>query len=44
MDASTKLKTLADRWADARPAERANAQSYPRELAEALGGRLQLRP
>jgi hypothetical protein len=37
MDASTKLKTLADRWADARPAERANAQSYLRELAEALG-------
>jgi hypothetical protein len=37
MDLSVKLKTLAERWADARPAERANAQSYLRELAEALG-------
>jgi hypothetical protein len=32
-----KLRLLADRWAGARPAERANAQSYLRELAEALG-------
>lgn len=32
-----KLKALAERWADAKPAERANAQSYLRELADALG-------
>ena len=37
MDASTKLKAFAERWAGARPAERANAESYLRELAEALG-------
>ena len=36
MDVAAKLKALAERWAGARPAERANAQSYLRELAEAL--------
>lgn len=32
-----KLKTLADRWAGAAPAERSKAQSYVSELCEALG-------
>jgi hypothetical protein len=31
------LRALAERWADARAAERANAQSYLIELCEALG-------
>lgn len=33
----TKLRALADRWATARAAERANAQSYIIELCDALG-------
>ncbi len=36
MTVQAKLKALEERWAGARPAERANAQSYLRELAEAL--------
>ncbi|WP_439643993.1 class I SAM-dependent DNA methyltransferase [Gemmatimonas sp.] len=31
------LRALRDRWADTKAAERANAQSYLRELCEALG-------
>src|SRR5215217_6347287 len=35
--AQTALRALAERWAGAKAAERANAQSYLIELAEALG-------
>lgn len=31
------LRALREKWADAKPAERANAQSYLRDLCEALG-------
>ena len=36
-DALLRLEALAERWATAKVAERANAQSYLIELAEALG-------
>lgn len=36
-NAPTRLQTLANRWTNARPAERANAQTYLIELCEALG-------
>ncbi len=36
-ETALSLKALAARWADAKPAERANAQSYLIELCEALG-------
>ncbi len=37
MTSSTPLRRLAERWAAAKPAERANAQSYIIELCQALG-------
>lgn len=37
MPSPTKLRALADRWAAAKAAERANAQSYVIELCDALG-------
>lgn len=37
MSSATQLQQLADRWAGARAAERANAQSYMKELCRALG-------
>lgn len=37
MPSTTKLRALADRWAAAKAAERANAQSYVIELCDALG-------
>ena len=37
MTSSTPLQRLAQRWATAKPAERANAQSYIIELCQALG-------
>src|SRR5690349_13084589 len=36
-DVQSRLRALADRWASAKAAERANAQSYLIELTEALG-------
>lgn len=36
-DVQSRLRALADRWAPAKAAERANAQSYLIELTEALG-------
>jgi hypothetical protein len=37
MSIESRLKALAERWAAARPAERANAQLYIGELCDALG-------
>lgn len=37
MSSHDALKALADRWSSAKPAERANAQSYVIELCAALG-------
>src|SRR5690242_13465159 len=36
MSTPAKLQALADRWASAKAAERANAQSYLKELCRAL--------
>jgi hypothetical protein len=37
MRAASRLEDLASRWSEAQASERANAQSYLGELAEALG-------